>query len=272
MDPTSEVLTGFNTLEDLCDWANFKGPNAAAVLAALGDPVTFRDVEMIPRPVYVETVTTTKFGDNDGLLSPVQVARAMSFRLAARAKLGLPTHEDPSCAPAQAAVTTLALPGPMAPTLALQDRKVKMSTLVDTTLDACVSALDQETLEGLFARYKASRGDFPHADIEPTEDQISAVSQLLKHGAAPYVDFSIFGPHGRRLLRKLTFISYQYNAPEGSWKRLELPGPPDFDAWWKCWMVLSTTLLLLEAVKAERLALYGELIRSLVQQLSLIHI
>ena len=88
-----------------------------------------------------------------------------------------------------------------------------MPTLVDTTLDASVSALDQKTLEGMFGRYTASRGDFPHADIEPTEDQISAVSQLLKHGAAPYVDFSIFGPHGRRLLRKLTFISYQYNAP-----------------------------------------------------------
>ena len=140
---------------------------------------------MVPWPVYLETVTATKFGETEGLLSPVQVARAMTFRLAARAKLGLPTHEDPSSAPAQAAVTALALPGPMASTLALQDRKVKMSTLVDTTLDASVPALDQKTLEGMFGRYKASRGDFPHADIEPSEDQLSAVAQLLKHGVPP---------------------------------------------------------------------------------------
>ena len=169
MDPSPEELTGFSTLEDLAAWANFRGPSAAAVLEALGDPVTFRDVAMVPWPVYLETVTTTKFGETEGLLSPVQVARAMTFRLAARAKLGLPTHEDPNSAPAQAAVTTLALPGPVASTLALQDRKVKMSTLVDTTLDASVPALDQKTLEGMFGRYKASRGDFPHADIEPTK-------------------------------------------------------------------------------------------------------
>ena len=75
------------------------------------------------------------------------------------------------------------------------------------------------------------KGDFPHPEIEPTQDQLSAIHQLVKNGITPYVDFSIFGAHGRRLLRKLTFISYQFNVPDGTWKRMELRGPPDFNTW-----------------------------------------
>ena len=47
---------------------------------------------------------------------------------------------------------------------------------------------------------------------------------------------------------------------------MELPGPPDFDTWWKSWLVLRCALLLLKAVKAERLELYSELIRTLFNQ------
>ncbi len=85
---------------------------------------------------------------------------------------------------------------------------------------------------------------------------------MISTGSTPYVDFAIFGPYGRRLLRKLTFISYHYNAPEGTWKRLELPGPPDFEAWWGSWLVLKCTFLLLGGFKPERLDLYGEHLRS----------
>eukprot|EP00974_Lingulodinium_polyedra_P085623 8291584-Lingulodinium_polyedra.AAC.1 len=56
-----------------------------------------------------------------------------------------------------------------------------------------------------------------------------------------------FGPHGRRLQRRLVRTVYTFTFQTGGWRRQELPGPPDFAAWWKSWMALRTTLLLLRA-------------------------
>jgi len=116
----------------------------------------------------------------------------------------------------------------------------------------------------LFAAYRYERGEFPHQDMEPTHDQISAVAQIIRSGSSPYVDFALFGPHGARLLKKLSLISFSYQPAVGEWKRAELPGPPDLATWWKTWLVYECTLLLLKEVKPERLRLYGEHIRKLV--------
>eukprot|EP00969_Alexandrium_andersonii_P305680 13512227-Alexandrium_andersonii.AAC.1 len=71
--------------------------------------------------------------------------------------------------------------------------------------------------------------------MEPTPDQLSAVAQLIESGAPPYVDFSLFGPHGRRLLKKLMFTAFTHNAPTNEWTRQDLPGHPTLEAWWKSW-------------------------------------
>jgi len=69
------------------------------------------------------------------------------------------------------------------------------------------------------------------------------VSQLLTGGSAPYVDFSLFGPYGRRALKKVALTAFTYQVETGTWRRVEMPGPPDFDAWWKNWQPLKTALL-----------------------------
>ena len=100
--------------------------------------------------------------------------------------------------------------------------------------------------------------------MEPSEEQLSAVAQLLKTGQAPYVDFAFFGPYGKRALKKLSLVSFSYQVETGTWKRVELPGPPDVNAWWKAWLVLKTTLLLLQSVDSERFERYGEFFHQLV--------
>ena len=97
-----------------------------------------------------------------------------------------------------------------------------------------------------YARYATSRGDLPHQDIEPSDEQLSAIHQVVTAGDPPYVDYSIFGPHGRRMMKRLTFVSQTLDFASGEWKRQELLGPPDFNAWWRCWRVFRTALLRLE--------------------------
>ena len=64
-------------------------------------------------------------------------------------------------------------------------------------------------------------------------------------------------------------MSFSCQVEAGTWKRVELPGPPDFNAWWKAWLVLKTTLLLLQCVDSERLGHCGEFIRQLVEMYGL---
>ena len=117
----------------------------------------------------------------------------------------------------------------------------------------------------MFATYRKERGEYPHEDHEPTPDQLAAVQQLISAEAAPYVDFSLFGPHGRRLMRKLHLVAHHYEPSDGSWRKQDLPGPPDFATWWRCWLVFRCTMILLRQAKPEPLELYGELIRDLSQ-------
>ena len=142
------------------------------------------------------------------------------------------------------------------------DRVIKLSSIVDQTLDTAIKILPPSAIRSMFTDYKAKRGAFPNEDIEPTSDQISAVFQILAADAAPYADFAIFGPHGKRLLMKLVFINFTLQ-PDGSWQKKELPGPPSFELWWQSWRVYRTTLLLVDAADPEHLDNYGEYIRGL---------
>eukprot|EP00969_Alexandrium_andersonii_P109742 4840869-Alexandrium_andersonii.AAC.1 len=82
----------------------------------------------------------------------------------------------------------------------------------------------------MFEKFKATRGDYLHRGMEPTPDQLSVVCQLIQSGAPPYVDFSLFGHHGHRLLKKLMFAAFSYSVQTGQFHREEPPGPPSFDA------------------------------------------
>lgn len=141
-------------------------------------------------------------------------------------------------------------------------RKIKLSALVDQTLDAEVTALPNGELQKMFEDYKTTYGDLPSTETEPTADQVAAVKQLLVSGSSPYIDFGVFGPHGQRILRKLTFMTYTLNS-QGEWAKRELPGPPDFETWFSVYRCMRTTFLLLKAASAERLDSYCEFIRSM---------
>jgi hypothetical protein len=59
----------------------------------------------------------------------------------------------------------------------------------------------------MYARYRAVFGMDPPEDIEPTTDQIAAIKMLDDLNFIPGVEFSLFGPHGRRAMKKLTYAA-----------------------------------------------------------------
>ena len=264
--PAVPKFTDATPLTDIMHWAGIPAdPFRDSVMAALGDPSHVRDVAHITELEWAEFVNSDfvriPTGDEGShaqiAASAVQKARLRACRQAACEAIGLPSV-DPvrpgvTLAPLQAAPASSEPP----------PKRLRMSQLVDVTADTECPALSNEKINAMFASYRDTRGDLPHPDIEPTADQLSAIYQLLVTNAPPYVDFSIFGPHGRRFIRKMTFLSYTFQPADGTLKRQELPGPSSFIDWWRSWVVLKTALLLLGAVQPERLDAYGEHVRTL---------
>lgn len=145
-------------------------------------------------------------------------------------------------------------------------RKLKLSAILDPTLDAEVVGMPESEVADRYEAYKRKYGDFPTPDTDVSKDQLSALSQVIAAGATPYADFSLFGPFGQRLLRRQTYMAFQLNAATGEWSRKEQPGPADFHSWYKTWKCYRTAMLLLEACESERLDAYSEFIRSQVTQ------
>ena len=120
-------------------------------------------------------------------------------------------------------------------------RNLKLSHLVDTTLDAPLVSIPSATVRLLFDAYGKREGAKPTRAIEPMVDQLSAIQQLLDSDVAPYVEFSIFGPYGRRMLEHLTYFAFIAN-PDGSWTLRELAGPNAFTVWWSSWRVSAESV------------------------------
>jgi hypothetical protein len=263
MDPTPDQLRNVDSLDSLFALSGLVDPGLRLVVTeGLGGPTTVRELSYVT-PSDLEDVLSIVRIDRPPLvagqgtpLTPIQKGLVRYTHRLARLRAGLPVE------------TAATLPerntAPAAVTFSPPTKKVKLSSLVDSSAEADLVNLEGAEVRRMFSDYKSTRGDFPHQDMEPSEEQLSAVAQLLQTGQSPYVDFSLFGPHGKRALRKLSLVSFAFQADTGGWKRVELPGPPDFATWWRAWLVLKTTLLLLQAVASERLDHYGEHIRRLV--------
>ena len=83
------------------------------------------------------------------------------------------------------------------PVSTVAQRKLKLKEIVDQVCEDECDVLTEEEWLLAYARYEAIFGkdDEPEESQEPTLEQLSAVSFLLKTGLNPYVDFGFFGPH-----------------------------------------------------------------------------
>ena len=195
------------TIDDVADWAGLEGPLKEGLLKDLGTPTKLRDIAFITRPVWdaalvrlrVETAPANA-DDPPGQreLTPVEGSRLEIFRrvVMLRMQMTPDTPGDPGVQRPGVATTPAQPPSSSqgSPT-----RKIKLSVVIDPTLDSEVVQLEQTTVSAMYAKYKSKFGDHPSP---------SALAQLLKANATPYADMSLWGPHGLRTLRKAVFKSY----------------------------------------------------------------
>ena len=286
MDPTNQELAQIQVLQDALDWAGVQGDLSTMLTETMGTLERVREVPLITRPIWDAKVQALQVpGDPEPgqfgppplrPLTPVEQARIESFRRVCHLRVGREPDNPGDGNVLPPVGGALPFPGmggpgaamglPFQTPLPASTRKLKLSAILDPTLEAEVQGLSPQEQTQMYETYRQKFGDFPDSSCDPSPDQLAALSQVIAAGAVPFACFTIFGPHGQRLLRRMTFTGFHLNIATGEWARREQAGPSSYHEWYKCWRVYRTAMLLLQAADAERLDNYSEMIRQQVTQ------
>jgi hypothetical protein len=273
IDPTIAELAAISSLAEVFNWLGTAEPARTALCESLGGGTPrLRDLVYIKGSDWdnaIGSITVPDGVDGSRQLTPIETGHMDMLRRIARLRLGLRAVEDTGqqavglqfggvgLGGIPATTATLAVPNNVPPNA---DAKLKLSIILDPSMDSDLHRLPHAQVRGLFNAYAKTRGAEPAEDVEPTVEQISAVAQVVASDLVPYADFALLGPHGRRLVGKLSYLAWTFQ-PDGTWHRKELPGPPSFEHWWASFRVLRTIFLLLDIAPPELLDNYGEMLR-----------
>ena len=251
--PSGPILTIF----DLAEKHKFPKALVDSLLDALeaDADTTVEDILGVPDSTMQEVIRAMKKEpDEVQLISPIAQGKVRVFL----AKCRGPPKSDaaPSLAPVMVTVPAAVAPPP--------STKRKMSDVLDQVdSETTYELLDPATLGALRTSYIDSCGGPPPESAQPTSEQMSALKTRLSMGTAPYVDFAVFGPFGKRFAKHRKFDA-QVFVDNALTTRL-LQGPSDFAAWTGSWKVFAVAMISLKAASPATLNLYFEGIRTLVE-------
>ena len=115
----------------------------------------------------------------------------------------------------------------------------------------------------MFEDFDASTGGAPLAQEEPTGDQLQALREVIQVDKAPYTDFAVWGPFGRRQAKVLKYTAMVWVGNELVSRQLS--GPSCFITWRRCWRVFRTAMILIKASRPGPLDEHEEKIRTLAE-------
>ena len=151
-------------------------------------------------------------------------------------------------------------------TSGLKESVLKMSTIIDQCDDSELLPPDEVKLNQWIHAYISVMGAAPEESEEPTGAQLAALhKRVLVNMSAPYTDFAIWTPFGRRM-SKIHKARVYTPLGDGSYLYKDLPGPASFQAWTSSWKVFKTACLMLNIVNLAALEAYYRTIERMVIQ------
>ena len=124
-------------------------------------------------------------------------------------------------------------------------RKIKISDVLDPMDESTVDPLTPGELNQFYTNYRDLKHGDPQEEVEPTLEQVSAFNaRVVTLQLAPYGDFSILTPFGRRMSKVLKHRAWMPNR-DGTYRTMEVPGPDSYDVWYSCWRVYAVCCLML---------------------------
>ena len=244
--PTTAELATLDTLAAIRQWSGLSEPAWQAISACLGTVPSVRVFSVLPRETLKDAVRTVRIppsvdGGAERSMSAVEIIQVALMWRVARQCYNL--HDvDPLLDPPSPALVAPATTGPAVS----PNKRVKMSTHVDQTDDTEVELISAADLDSAYRNYKEATGSDPLPETDPSPEQITVmINKILVRSEAPYADFSVMVPFGRRVQKQQKARNFLLQ-PDGSWKSIEIPGPPTYQAWVACWRVYRTVLLMIK--------------------------
>ena len=212
--PTADEAAGFHDLAAAREWAGVSPAVWAAVEGVIGVGATARIFASLgPERVKSAVGSAEVPGAAEAearALTVVEKAAVYLLARAVRVRFGLPDIDPDAPVPVLAPLVVDTTAGPGADTQGAKGgRKVKVATVLDPADESEITPITQGEVDDHFAVILRRRGGPAREAAEPTADQIAAMrARVLGHGDAPYADFSILTPFGRRLQKHLRTRSW----------------------------------------------------------------
>ena len=240
--PTDPELATFNTIDDIRAWAGLPDSTWTALNTSLGQLSHIRMLASLPKAALIAHLSNVRIdsspADPRSLTAAEYIQAGLMWR-ASRKCCGLP-DVDPLAEQASAATSS-----PAAEPSSKTTKKVKASAVIGQLDETEISPLNRSDLDQCYLNHIEVTGAEPGQESEPTPEQIAALKDRVEsRSEAPYCDFSIFTPYGRRMQKQMRTKAWVFQ-PDGSFRTMDVPGPNTFAAWTACWKVYRSTLYML---------------------------
>ena len=238
----------------------------AAVVSTLGDPAEdLRPFAAVPPAALAMACETADV--QGAAMTAIQASQVgLTYRLARRichvragGSWGL--WEDPN--PWESALTPTETSSGTPGTTRLEP-KMKMTHVLDQADETEFMVEPEETRAKWVTQYVSLTGGLPPEEEEPSMEQLSALSRrVFSLKGAPYADFSVWVPYGKKALRTARFRSYV--ATLEGFVTKELAGPTNFEMWQASYRVYRTAMVMLNITPLAHLNAYETHIEKMVR-------
>ena len=265
--PGKAELLGCGGLMDLLRLLGVADPLWKALTDVMGDPgQDVRQVAALTKWAIAQAISGVQIAPNQGA-SVIQAAQLGLVWRSARKFVHLKAGGDESqFVDVDPWENTAAAPASKPAQASVKESVLKMAALVDQTDESELLPPDNTQIQTWLQRYTLLMGGPPEEEEEPTAAQVAGLRKrvvVLKQ--APYTDFGVWVPFGRRALKQQKFRVYT-PLGDGSFLMKEMPGPQNFQQWQACWRVFKTACLMLGIVSLTALLNYEKMIERLVIQ------
>lgn len=239
--PNATVLATLDSLAKVREFARCPEATWNAVSTALGTVPDLILLAMLPASTLKATMTALRIGTGttERPLSAMETIQVALMWRVARQAMNLP-DVDPLQDPIAVGPQQLGQAQKSSST-----KKVKSSAVLDQMDDTEIDLMTRQEIDQAHLWHIDMTGAEPAEEAEPTPEQLAALrDRVVTRREAPYADFSILTPHGRTMQRQMKARSWVLQQ-DGTFKSLDVPGPPTFESWKACWKVFRSILFML---------------------------
>ena len=121
----------------------------------------------------------------------------------------------------------------------------KVADVLDRVDDSAYPLLSPENVAQMRQSYRLVPGGDPPDSERPAAEHLSALQHRISSGGAPFADFAVFGPYGRRQAKLLKFTAQVF--VNGELVAKQLRGPSNYEGWRAGWRVFRGAMIMVGA-------------------------